>query len=474
MESKMLGGVQSSDEDRNKASQVKKAFNALIDHSISFGEEDIASVDKLNENAQPKLKFKTGSIDSRLLKGERSSCQSPKSPTTRNATSNADSGKNIGVSSQFEKRLGRFGKFNEQDKERLLQIFIETKDDPEWFAESVFFDLYQKRIPINEFLQMISSDPLWTHMATSKQQTQLKALFDKVYGYTKSLSRREEQNKRYQKRLKQIQCKHDKDKGKGMLNELFEVNKFMSDKDLLERYAAHLNKVMMIGKSKFMMERYHIWTSQDIQESKQLNFYERMRIDDMVRRNKKRATEVVDKPPAIQAKKNTKRSETTKDSLLISDQSDNSEEDEEKRERAAQELERKQRVQQLQSTLRITEEQATEIERMTRVKGLQKKIGVSKEQEELSMSPYNGQQMRENAELIANISNEDTKIYFPNRGAKFGDDEDQKVALLQELKLAENEQDGRVFTLKNMKTLPGKYMLDQIDDEKFNQEIVQA
>ena len=109
----MLTGVQSSDEDRNKASQVKKAFNALIDHSISFGEADIASVDNLNENVQASTKIKTGSVDSRILKGERSSCQSPKSPTTRNATSNADSGKNIGISSQFEKRIGRFGKFNE-------------------------------------------------------------------------------------------------------------------------------------------------------------------------------------------------------------------------------------------------------------------------------------------------------------------------------------------------------------------------
>lgn len=129
LESKMLsGGLQSSDEDRNNPLNAKKAFNALIDHSISFGEEDIAM--------EP---IKDLTMELRV------------------------------IPSQFEKRLGRFGKFNEQDKERLLQIFIETKDDPEWFAESVFYDLYQKRIPINDFLSLLSSDPLWSHMATSKQ-----------------------------------------------------------------------------------------------------------------------------------------------------------------------------------------------------------------------------------------------------------------------------------------------------------------
>lgn len=226
-----------------------------------------------------------------------------------------------------------------------------------------------------------------------------------MYGYTKSLSRREEQNKRYQKRLKQIQNKnvhHNKDQGKGMLNDLFEVNKFMSDKDLLERYAAHLNKVMMIGKSKFLMERYHIWTSQDIQETKQLNFYERMRIDDIVRKNKKqRAIDVRDKSPVAAARKTSKRSETTKDSIMVSDQSeDDEDEDEEKRLKAEQEQERKQRIQQLQTTLKITAEQATEIERMTRIKGLQKKIGVNKEQEELSMGPFTGQQVKDNQQLL--------------------------------------------------------------------------
>jgi hypothetical protein len=48
------------------------------------------------------------------------------------------------------------------------------------------------RIPINEFLSMISTDTDWSHLANKEQTNKIIELFDKVYGYFKGLSRQEE------------------------------------------------------------------------------------------------------------------------------------------------------------------------------------------------------------------------------------------------------------------------------------------
>ena len=76
--------------------------------------------------------------------------------------------------------------------------------DPDWHEESVIFELYNQRIPINEFMSLMSSDNEWSHMANKKQMEQVMTLFNKVYGFAKGLSRREEQQKRYQKKIKDL------------------------------------------------------------------------------------------------------------------------------------------------------------------------------------------------------------------------------------------------------------------------------
>ena len=90
------------------------------------------------------------------------------------------------------------------DREALLQIFSDIQDDPNWFKDSVLYDLYSKRVPIQEFLELMSSDSNWSHMADKKQTKKIVNLFDRVYGYASGLSRIEEQNRRYQKNMKKI------------------------------------------------------------------------------------------------------------------------------------------------------------------------------------------------------------------------------------------------------------------------------
>ena len=87
------------------------------------------------------------------------------------------------------------------DREALLQIFRDVAQDPDWFDESLMCNLYQQRIPITEFMALFSADDDWSHMATKQQSERVFELFDKAYGYVKGLSRLEEQQKRYQKRM---------------------------------------------------------------------------------------------------------------------------------------------------------------------------------------------------------------------------------------------------------------------------------
>jgi len=80
-------------------------------------------------------------------------------------------------------------------------MFEDLANDPDWYEESVLFGMLSKRIPAAEFMDLLTADPQWTHVAGKKHTEKVIELFDKVYGYTKGLSRLEEQNKRYQKRL---------------------------------------------------------------------------------------------------------------------------------------------------------------------------------------------------------------------------------------------------------------------------------
>lgn len=118
-------------------------------------------------------------------------------------------------------------------------------------------------------MALLSADEEWSHMASKRQSEEVLDLFDKVYGYVKGLSRLEEQQKRYQKRIeaqnraqaRRRQCKlHHQHtpacqagsgqpkaeaRKAGMLNELFDVGKFLADKNMVERYSSHLNRVLI-------------------------------------------------------------------------------------------------------------------------------------------------------------------------------------------------------------------------------------
>lgn len=42
------------------------------------------------------------------------------------------------------------------------------------------------------------------------------------------------------------------DKKKGVINELFDVGKFLADKNMVERYSSHLNKVLINAHDSFV------------------------------------------------------------------------------------------------------------------------------------------------------------------------------------------------------------------------------
>jgi len=42
------------------------------------------------------------------------------------------------------------------------------------------------------------------------------------------------------------------DKKKGVINELFDVGKFLADKNMVERYSSHLNKVLINSHDSFV------------------------------------------------------------------------------------------------------------------------------------------------------------------------------------------------------------------------------
>ena len=67
-------------------------------------------------------------------------------------------------------------------------------------------------------------------MANKQQSDQILELFNKVYGFDKGLSRRGEQQKRYnriQEEKKKDKKEKNNDDEKGLLTDLFDVNKYM-------------------------------------------------------------------------------------------------------------------------------------------------------------------------------------------------------------------------------------------------------
>lgn len=94
-------------------------------------------------------------------------------------------------------KMNRFQKIKEEDRQILINIFMNIEDDPNWTEESFLAELFNSRISIAEFFSLLASDRDWSHMANKKQAERIIELFDKVYGYIEGLSRIDEMNKRY-------------------------------------------------------------------------------------------------------------------------------------------------------------------------------------------------------------------------------------------------------------------------------------
>ena len=54
---------------------------------------------------------------------------------------------------------------------------------------------------------------------------------------------------------------NEKEKDKNVLNELFDVNKFINDssRHMIDRYMEHLVKVLVTNQDEFMKRRFEVW-----------------------------------------------------------------------------------------------------------------------------------------------------------------------------------------------------------------------
>lgn len=159
----------------------------------------------------------------------------------------------------MQNRIQRLKNVPEEEQEALLKIFKDATDDPEWFEKSAHFDVFSQRIPIIDFIHLLTLDSKWQKIASKAQTSKVMDLFDKVYGYSKGRSRLQEQNYRFQKRLQNATPSQETDhggvqkqSGKGVINELFEVAKYLNSVDLVDRYSNYLNNILIKSRDQFI------------------------------------------------------------------------------------------------------------------------------------------------------------------------------------------------------------------------------
>lgn len=83
--------------------------------------------------------------------------------------------------------------FHEEEFNKLQEIFKEVDQDPNWFEDSILYELYSNRIGIEEFLGLLVSDSEWSYIANKQQTKKVISLFDKVYGFVEGMSRLKQQ-----------------------------------------------------------------------------------------------------------------------------------------------------------------------------------------------------------------------------------------------------------------------------------------
>ena len=67
-----------------------------------------------------------------------------------------------------------------------------------------------------------------------------------------------------------------------ILNELFDIS-FFSHQDYVERYTDYLNTVLRKQWDDDIMRKYNLWKAAEKTDKQELNFYERMNIDSLIR-----------------------------------------------------------------------------------------------------------------------------------------------------------------------------------------------
>lgn len=53
--------------------------------------------------------------------------------------------------------------------------------------------------------------------------------------------------------------KEKKKQEKNILSELFDVNKFLNDKNMIEKYSQHLNKVLINSNDSWIQQKHKEW-----------------------------------------------------------------------------------------------------------------------------------------------------------------------------------------------------------------------
>lgn len=52
--------------------------------------------------------------------------------------------------------------------DKLIKIFEEIRDNPNWYHESNLYQLYKQRITITEFFDLMSTDRDYSHLANKE------------------------------------------------------------------------------------------------------------------------------------------------------------------------------------------------------------------------------------------------------------------------------------------------------------------
>ena len=256
---------------------------------------------------------------------------------------------------------------------------------------------------------------------------------------------------------------------------MFGTKDYLADDDLIDRYSSYLSRIMMKGSDPFMAAKYKQWQEQREQsdpQSQQLTFYERMKIDEVVRlKNVKPGDANTGERGSKgegQGQESDSNEETDDDQDMPSDPQEVLSRQEEKR------------VRKMAKHLGISTKEARYIRNLIKSKNIQSKLlDAESEDEELGMDPSIAGAAAEAARQVQEMGSRDPAAVRQLLHRKVTidlDDDDQITEIPTSRKSpagknASKEKSPRkkTFRLKNLISGPGQYMQDLINDEVFDQ-----